>query len=257
LIHDVRQFTQYRKYQNTILTYLYYANLSIQCNIITVSNFTKNEILKLCSKSKNIIVSPNGIKSNTLIDYATPKDIDILYIATFESRKNHLFLIDVIKSITITHPDIKVILIGRDLGTKQKVINKISELKLKKNISIVNKCSQSEIDRFYLRSKVLVNPSKYEGFGMPLLEALSYKINVVCSDILPFKEICGSHCMYCKLDDVLSFKENIIKALCKNPISEDHLKIFQKNYSWVTIALNLFSILNSHLENNSISNYEI
>ena len=96
---------------------MYLSNLRVQKNIITVSEFTKNELSKLGVPKDKIIVCHNGINPT---DFKKTKehikDIDFLYIATFEERKNHKRLIDALSLYAIKNTNVKCILIGAILG---------------------------------------------------------------------------------------------------------------------------------------------
>ena len=96
LVHDIRNFTEFKRVNYFSLAKLFQKRQWEKCqNIITVSNFSKNEIVQTCNVDpEDIFVSPNGINNAYFKNQLDVKpDIDILYVATFEKRKNHQFLL--------------------------------------------------------------------------------------------------------------------------------------------------------------------
>jgi len=216
LIHDIRNFTEYNRSPSRYLASLFQKlSWKVPKKIITVSHFTKNQILKnIKLKHSNIIVSYNGfdkIKSNKNL---VAKDIDILYIATYEKRKNHENLVKAINLCRDKGVELKVTFIGRDLGTLKKIKTLVEELGI--NIDFLNSVTELELQEIYKKTKIFISPSYYEGFGMPLIEAYSFGCNIVCSNISVFKEIGNDHFRY--FDPTSS--DSISQAIC-NSINED------------------------------------
>ena len=191
LIHDIRNFTIYQRLNllNTAHKIQKYQWKASQ-NIMTVSNFSKSQIIKECAiEDENIFVSYNGLDDIYYNKAANKKrDIDITYIATFEKRKNHKFLIDALSHYSGEN-QLNVLFIGQDLGLKDN-IKKISNRLEKVNIVFEDSIdSEKQIIDVYDRTKLFIYPSLYEGFGMPLIEAISRNCKIICSDIPVFREI--------------------------------------------------------------------
>ena len=130
LIHDVRNFTIYQrtKLLNTAHKIQKYQWKKVK-KIMTVSNYSKSQIIKECGiKDKNIFVSYNGLDDIYYNKISNNKrDIDITYIATFEKRKNHKFLMDAL-SLYSGKNDLNVLLIGKDLGLMEDIKNISNQL---------------------------------------------------------------------------------------------------------------------------------
>jgi len=239
LIHDIRNFTEYRRssYLNTVD--------KIQMNqwrksskIITVSNFTKSELIDKCSiKSEDIFVSPNGLDDRYYdIKSKIERDIDITYIATYERRKNHIYLMRALLKYS-GKKKIKICLIGKDLGTFKNIKNLESKLK-NIDVSFIESIpNEKDIIAIYDRTKLFVYPSLYEGFGMPLIEAIARGCRVLCSDIPVFREVAGHIPKYFNLEEDPHFLMDLIE---KELNSEDLTKIpdsfFLDKYRWSKIA---------------------
>lgn len=212
LIHDIRNFTEFNRSPSRILGSLFQKlSWKLPRKIITVSNFTKNEILKhiKCPES-NVIVSYNGFDEKCSDKNKLIKDIDILYIATYEKRKNHENLIRSLYMCKNKGLNLNVTFIGRDLGFLTRVKSLAEELGVV--IDFLESVTESELQDIYSRTLYFISPSYYEGFGMPLIEAYSLGCRIICSDIIVFKEIGGDNFSYF---DPAS-PEAISDAICEN-----------------------------------------
>ena len=239
LIHDVRNFTIYKRANllNTAHKIQKYQWKKVK-NVMTVSNFSKSQIIKECGiKDKNIFVSYNGLDDIYYNKIPNNKrDIDITYIATFEKRKNHKFLIDALSHYSCKN-NLNVLLIGKDLGLMEDIKNiskQLVNVKVRFEDSID---SENQIINIYDRTKLFVYPSLYEGFGMPLIEAISRNCRIICSDIPVFREIAGDIPDYFNLNEsprVLTKK--IETALIKNAQKLSPNINFIDNFRWSNIA---------------------
>lgn len=246
LVHDVRNFTQFKRTDYFSFGSFFQKSQWGKCqNIITVSNFTKNELMHYCKiDSEKIFVSPNGIDQSYLNSVPTSKpDIDILYIATFEKRKNHQLLV---KSLANYNDErsIRVCFIGKNLGNKQEVRKLAALLGNKVTVDFIDNINtEKELIDFYDRSNLFISPSLYEGFGMPIIEALARGCKVLCSDIEVFREIGGNHVEYFPVDDHNGLLSLIVKNIDNTnrlPISSD----FIESYKWSNISRNLIEFFN-------------
>lgn len=249
LIHDLRNFTAFSRQNIGMFTSRLQArSLNKSENIITVSEFSKQEIIKFCNIEPNrILVSYNGVNvDNYVVSNKIERDIDFLYIATFESRKNHKNLLLALQKCS---EKLNVVLIGRDLGELGALLPLIDEINLstKVAITIIDSITDEELISYYNRSKNFISPSLLEGFGMPLIEAAICGCNIVCSDLDVFKEILKNHATYFSAKDVDSIYEGIEHAIQSDyRYSQATVDYAYKNFSWDNICYNLLTELNLH-----------
>ena len=205
-------------------------------NILTVSEFTKQQLIKNCNiPAGKISVSYNGI--NPIKYNNRLRDIDFLYIATFEKRKNHEILIKAFsKYINTIDVNACLYLVGRDLGYKERIEQLVLSLNISKSVKFIEKTSEEELQTLYERTRCFISPSLYEGFGMPLIEAMYFGCNVICSNITVFKEIAQKHAIYFDPFDI----DEILEAmrLVKNtPVdNEEQINYISKNFLWDAIT---------------------
>lgn len=228
LVHDIRNFTEYnRAGLKKISSAIQKIQWTIVPNILTVSEFTKSQLISFCKiKPEKIFVSYNGIEEENRM--YKKRDIDFLYIATFEKRKNHNNLIRAFYSyVNKINSNACMYLIGRDLGCKENIKNLVDELDLTHSIIFLESVTEGELSDLYERTRTFVSPSLYEGFGMPIVEAMYFGCNIACSDIDVFREIAGGHATYfnpCDVDNILNGMHSSVMKSNDNPDSISYVK---------------------------------
>lgn len=144
-----------------------------QANSILVQTpIQKNDLHQIIGNSNNVIVSPNWLPlafPPKNID-KSKRDIDILFIGRIEAQKNLKKFVHIVKKLSFNFPKINSVIVGN--GSESKIIKSlIKKLGLQKNIKIYPTTSNPQ--KFYLRSKMFLLTSDYEGFPLTLLEAVS------------------------------------------------------------------------------------
>lgn len=200
-IHDVvfALFPETISLSNKISYYtLFKLSLKRANAIITISNNSKEEIVKYLNVNKPIYIAYNGIdlkKYHT--NYRIKKENFILFVGTLQPRKN---LINVIKAFNIIAPHINhdLIIVGAS-GWKNNDIHKLYEKlnpDIQKRIKFLGYISNEELVALYGRAKIFVAPSLHEGFGLIILEALASGTPVVTSARGAIPEIFGDSVEY-------------------------------------------------------------
>lgn len=221
-IHDLI-FIRYPKLFNKIDRYIYYYKFKSSCErankIIAVSEQTKKDIIEYFSipeeKIKVVYQGCNEIfqvkKSNVKINktikkYALPKDF-ILYVGSIEKRKNLKTLLKCIKDLEKE----KLVVIGNGNSYKKECKSYILENKFKKRVTFLNDISLEDMSCIYQSAKLMVYPSIFEGFGIPILEALFSKVPVITSKDGCFKEAGGNTSKYINPLSIEEMKEAILE----------------------------------------------
>lgn len=211
--------------------------------IVAVSNFTKKRLEERFSIDEDkISVVYNAIDNkfrNDLTDkdkslrvrkkYKLPMDNFILCLSTLEPRKNLRLLIeaytDLKKENKIDH---HLVLAGRK-GWKIDSLFKDIDSEIKQYIHFTGFIDDDDLPYVYKAADLFVFPSKYEGFGIPPLEAMACGTQTVVSDLAVFKEVFGDAVQYFKSDN----KEDLKRALLSEKRSDSTtMRIQSKKYSW-------------------------
>ncbi|EFI1494865.1 glycosyltransferase family 4 protein [Escherichia coli] len=160
---------------------------------ISVSETTRNDILRLYKKDSKI--SGEGIflqaksDESLLMKYNLESNNYFLYIGNNRPHKNIDFLKKCFQDAKLKNNlNCKLVLVGHAGQSDDDII-------------YPGILSDEQIVGLYRNAKAFVFPSKYEGFGLPILEALDNKCPVVASDIPAFREFSNSNITYFKLGD--------------------------------------------------------
>lgn len=169
--------------------------------IVTISDFVRREILRnygqYCSASK-VVAIPCGAPDWKLpADYDRAQRKDFLFFAgNLEPRKN---LINLIKALEILHErglDIPLHLAGPPGWKNKALFGEIERSPVRGNIRLLGFLSEEQLKAEYLTCRALVYPSLYEGFGLPVLEALTLDCPVLTSKGTVMEEIAGKCALY-------------------------------------------------------------
>ncbi len=253
----VRIFTL-GKYQSESLDYLYWSTnfaLKRAKKIITVSNFTKQEILNAYPKTKadNVAVIHNGYNDELYRPVNNPDKVkkvlekyDIeqpyfLYVGRIEKKKNTPALIEALSLLRENNPEVKekMVLVGDASFGYDEVKYVIEEFDLNKDVIMPGWVDEEDMPCLFNGATAFIFPSKHEGFGIPLLQAMACGVPTAASNIPVFKEVAGESILYFDHNDRTSIARAMAK-LAKEPDLRLQLKNrgleWVKNFSWEKCA---------------------
>ena len=167
-----------------------------------------------------------------------------MYVGTIEERKNLLNLLKAIKKI----PNQKLVVVGNGKKYKKKCQKYIQVNNLEKNILFINNLSLNEIRAIYAKAEIMIYPSIFEGFGIPILEALFSKVPVITSKDGCFSEAGGPHTSYINPLSSEDIKNAILKIQSSNEIKNKMTKngyAYAQNFTDEKIAVNLMNLYKS------------
>ncbi len=194
--------------------------------IVTVSEFTKNELIKYCNyPEKKIRVTPLACGKEfhpREITCVQPflKKIGIkwnkftLYIGSIEPRKNIESLLDAYEILPLhIRLEYPLVLSGFHGWKSENLHNRFDKATREGWLKYLGFISQDDLPLLYSAARVFTFPSHYEGFGLPVLEAMASGVPVVCSNAASLPEIAGDAALQCEPGDVDLLSINIQKAL--------------------------------------------
>lgn len=121
----------------------------------------------------------------------------LLYVGTIESRKN---LLTLVKALHQEKLNIPLVVVGRPTSYMKEVTRYIQE-KAVKNIFFLNEVAVEDLPGIYQQARVFIYPSLFEGFGIPVLEALTSGVPVITSKGSCFAEVGGNSSLYIDPED--------------------------------------------------------
>jgi glycosyltransferase involved in cell wall biosynthesis len=117
----------------------------------------------------------------------------VLCVSTLHPHKN---LERLIRAYARSKSDHRLVLAGMRGFHAARIEALISELGLKDRVRLTGWIPRQELFGLYQRARAFIYPSTFEGFGIPVLEALASGIPVACSEIAPLREVAGDAALY-------------------------------------------------------------
>ena len=152
---------------------------------------------------------PEEIRDKIKRKYDLPEKY-ILYVGSIESRKNLLLLVRALKH---TESSVPVIAIGKRTAYADEVEAYLKENGLESRVKLLNGIPFDELPAFYRMAAVFVYPSRFEGFGIPLLEALNSGVPVIGATGSCLEEAGGPGSVYIDPDDEKELARSIDRIL--------------------------------------------
>jgi len=183
---------------------------------------------------------------NRFIDYNFPY---ILYLGTIEPRKNLVRLIEAYNLLfenNETHP--KLVIAGNTGWYYQEVFQKVVELNLQNEVIFTGFVNETEKNFLFKNALFFVFPSIYEGFGLPVAEAMKRGIPVLTSGVSSLPEIVGKdYSFLVDPEDVSDIKSKLEKLLQLTPKEKEKLVLENKRkisqFSWEKNAVNWLKVI--------------
>lgn len=214
--------------------------------ILTVSESTKSELVKLfgINPSRIIVTTvPPDDQFLTRNDneihkkYSIPTKKYIFFISNIEPRKNLPLLIKAYSGLPKSITSDYSLVISGGMGWKSEESLDAIKTAQDNNLKVVYTGYIDEQDKsaLYQNASLFVMPSIYEGFGMPILEAIASKVPVVATDIPVLRESGGKGALYFKPNDANSLATTIKTSLTDQNIRKKLISDGQrhlKSFSW-------------------------
>ena len=162
-----------------------------------------------------------------------------LMVGTIEPRKDHLVVLQALKNID---NDVRLIIIGYD-GWKNNEIKDV--IGTRKNVLWINDATDEELHYCYQHATALIQASKTEGYGLPLIEAAQFGLPIICSDIPVFREVTEGQATFFKVSDANDLAMTLINWLNEDT-HPDSSKI--KIHTWRESAKALLDIVYGNAE---------
>lgn len=184
--------------------------------IIAPSFATKEELLSHYKVKDGKVVVIHEAVDKTLVSRAKASQVEapfILYVGNAYPHKN---LDRLIESFTaINDSSVRLLLVGKSDYFYEKLSKRLSVGK-RTNIEILHSVSDEKLISLYRKAEFLIAPSLMEGFGLPVLEAMSQGCFVVASNIPSFREVAGESALYFDPQDIGDITKQINLALTIN-----------------------------------------
>lgn len=220
--------------------------------VLTISESSKIDIVNYLKVDPNkIYVTPLAsrysddidlnrqkyLTSQTSYDFSIPY---LLFVSTLEPRKNINSIITAFNYLKSKHKiPHQLILIGRYGWSYQSILIAIKNSPYKNNIHHLKYLSDELVALFYSKADVFVYPSYYEGFGLPVLEAMTLGTPVVTSNTSSLPEVTGDAALLIDPHQPMELAESILKLISDPQLRQQSIdkgRERAKTFSWERTA---------------------
>lgn len=144
----------------------------------------------------------------------------IVNVGTIEERKNVLLAV---KALRMLPDDISLVIVGKATSYTEKVKAYIRENALESRVKILHNVPNEDLPAIYQMAEACVYPSRYEGFGVPVIEAIQSGLPVVACTGSCLEEAGGNGTIYVDPDDVYAMAEAIKQVVKGAPGREERI----------------------------------
>jgi len=194
--------------------------------IITISSFSKNDLIELLGiPEEKIRVVPHGVSPSfvPIRDKETLEKIRekhgikenyILFVGMLQPCKNIVSLLEAFSELknssNLPH---QLVIAGGKGWIYDEIFQRFKELKLEKDVIFTGHVSHDELPALYSGADLFILPSRFESFGIPVLEAMACGTPVIASNACALPETTGGATLLVSPDSILEIAEGMYKVL--------------------------------------------
>lgn len=155
---------------------------------------------------------PNSAPSD--VRAVTTSAPTLLVVGTLEPRKNHVLALDVLERLSVDHPDVRLLVVGRRGWQDDALVARIEDMAAAgRGVVWRSDVDDDELDAMYRSATCVLVPSLDEGFGLPVVEALARGAVVLASDVGALREVGGDAVIRLPPHDVEAWVEAAARHL--------------------------------------------
>lgn len=258
-IHDLiflRHPEYYHWIDRKIYTWKFHQTLKQADHIIAISECTKRDILEFGNFDAEKISVIYQSCNPRFADLPSQQDIDdttskyelpkryLLNVGTIEERKNLMSAVKVLKYLP---DDIHLVSVGKKTKYAEKVMKKADEIGVSHRLHLLSGVTDNELNVIYKKAELFVYPSRYEGFGIPIIEAIFSGLPVVACTGSCLEEAGGPHSLYVNPDDIEGMAKAISQIIDNEEEREGRVRLsmeYVQRFKGTNLASQVFEIYN-------------
>ena len=261
-VMDLSFLTQPHTHRWFNRTYLaLFARLSCRkaARVITISEHTKRDVMNYFGVAPDRIdVTPLGVTENfrRLPDESIARfkqdhkigEQAVFFLGSIEPRKNLTRLIEAFAQLNLQSPISNLqspqLFIGGSLGWKyDETLARFQSLGLGQQVQLIGRVAETDLPKWYSACNAFVYPSLYEGFGLPVLEAMACGAPVITSNVTSLPEVLGDAGIVVEPTDIAALAAALSQVLCQPQLqTELRAKAIQRaaQFTWQRTAQQTF-----------------
>jgi glycosyltransferase involved in cell wall biosynthesis len=266
VIHDlaIHKYPEQFTYKDWLLLHTFSAHAARQADeIIAVSQSTADDIAQYYGRTENVHIIHHGVDHN---NFRVPTDVErtsswqalqtqypqiqkpyILYVGQIQPRKNLIKLVEAFELIRQKNKDLQLVIAGGHGWLQQPILDRIESSPERFNILLTGRVPEELLVPLYWHAEVFALPSLYEGFGMPILEALAAGCPVVASNISSMPEVLGDAGILIDPQSAESLAAGIMEAQSQSDMLRAKGLVRVKHFSWDLTAEATAKLLSANL----------
>lgn len=163
----------------------------------------------------------------------------VLMVGTVEPRKNHLAVLKAMEEVRLRIPDARLVVVGRRGWLEAEIVSELERCKQLGWLTWHEDAGDAQLEVAYRAAAVFVAASHYEGFGLPVLEAMARGLPCVASDIAAHREVAGPAALFVDPLDPVEIADGICRMLDDDSLRLDMARRGSErstSFSWTETA---------------------
>lgn len=231
--------------------------------VLTISDSSRDDIIKSYKTSEEKVVTiypgikqilslePHVFGMNQLQAKYHISDRFILFVGTLQPRKNIVRLIEAFSKLVTSDKkqeikDLQLVIIGKKGWKYEETLAAPNKFGITDKVKFLENVQDEELDIFYRHAVCYVLPSLYEGFGLPVVEAMQRNCPVITSNVSSLPEAGGDAALYIDPENVDDIAEKMMHLLTDKKLREELIEKGKKQvhkFSWEKSAKETLAIL--------------
>jgi len=212
-------------------------------SIFTISEFSRNAIIKTYNypKERIFVTYPGCIMKAANVKKRITKPY-ILSVGTIQPRKNYEKLIEAFSLLQDT--EIDLVIVGKKGWLYESILSAPGKFGVEDRVHFLDFVPDEELPQLYANAQCFALVSLYEGFGLPVLEAMANSCPVVVSNVSSLPEIAGDAGIYVEPENAESITQGLQQALTQD--NTERIKKGRKRvklFSWEQAAKQSLDVL--------------
>ncbi|MEK7551298.1 MAG: glycosyltransferase family 1 protein [Patescibacteria group bacterium] len=222
--------------------------------IFTISKTSRDDIIDVYGvEPSRVIVTYPGIKEGSNAKILTMDDLRkkfgiekeyILFVGTLQPRKNIIKLVEAFSKIE--RQNLELVIVGKKGWLYEDILYSPQKYGVGERVRFLDFVEDKDLPSLYKNATCFVLPSLYEGFGLPVLEAMKYGAPVLTSNVSSLPEAGGDAALYFNPEDTDDIREKIERVI-KDPKLRSEMiekgKAQIKKFSWEKTARETLKVL--------------